>query len=105
MADYSARRDVMIAKKGEEFARKKDAAHRKIEEEKAKRRKALLQAKEEERKRAEEAERIKREQEEEEQRLEAGMCLNLSFRTTFTDTKRICRALGRRRASTRRSRG
>ncbi|PBK70465.1 hypothetical protein ARMSODRAFT_955964 [Armillaria solidipes] len=71
MADYSVRRDVMIAKKGEEFARKKDAAHRKIEEEKAKRRKAFLQAKEEERKRAEEAERIKREEEEEERRLEA----------------------------------
>lgn len=79
MGDYQARRAVIIAKKGEEFAKRKDAAQRKIEDEKTKRRKAILQAREEEKRRLEEEARIRREKEAEEQRLEAGMCLDSIF--------------------------
>ncbi|KAL0066270.1 eukaryotic translation initiation factor 3 subunit A [Marasmius tenuissimus] len=70
VGDYEKRKEVLIAKKGEEFAKKRDTALRKIEEEKAKRRKAVLAAREEERKQREEEERFRREQEEEERRLE-----------------------------------
>ncbi|TFK38522.1 hypothetical protein BDQ12DRAFT_683788 [Crucibulum laeve] len=69
MPDYKTRREVIIAKKGEEFAKKKDAAQRKIEEEKEKRRKAMLKAREEERQRLEKEERARKAREEEERRL------------------------------------
>ncbi|KAJ7243892.1 hypothetical protein B0H12DRAFT_1203682 [Mycena haematopus] len=68
---YEARRAVVIAKRGEEYARKKDAAGRKIEEEKAKRRKAVVAKREEERRAVEEAKRKEQERIEEEQRREA----------------------------------
>ncbi|KAJ7879492.1 hypothetical protein B0H14DRAFT_3434928 [Mycena olivaceomarginata] len=42
LPDYEKRRVVVIAKKGEEYAKRKDAASRKIEREKAKRRKAPI---------------------------------------------------------------
>ncbi|KAJ7112946.1 hypothetical protein C8R44DRAFT_842082 [Mycena epipterygia] len=70
MPDYEARRVVILAKKGEEFAKRKDAASRKIEEEKAKRKKAILAKREEERRAIEEAKRKEQEQLEEERRLE-----------------------------------
>ncbi|KAJ7019631.1 translation initiation factor eIF3a [Mycena alexandri] len=70
MGEYEARRAVVLAKKGEEFAKKKDLASRKIEEEKAKRRKAVLTKREEERRAAEEAKRREQERIEEERRLE-----------------------------------
>ncbi|ESK91832.1 eukaryotic translation initiation factor 3 subunit [Moniliophthora roreri MCA 2997] len=69
--DYLKRKEVLITKKGEEFARKRDAALKKIEEEKAKRRKTVFAQREAERKRIEEEERIHREKEEEERRREA----------------------------------
>ncbi|KAJ6602565.1 hypothetical protein DFH09DRAFT_899571 [Mycena vulgaris] len=67
---YEARRSVVLARKGEEFAKRKDAAARKVEEEKAKRRKAVMAQREEARRAVEEAERREREREEEERRLE-----------------------------------
>ncbi|KAF8346435.1 translation initiation factor eIF3a [Amanita rubescens] len=70
MNDFSARKEVLLAKKGEEFAKRKEAARKKIEEEKEKKRKAVVKAWEEEKHRQEEEERRKREKEEEEQRLE-----------------------------------
>ncbi|KAL5500955.1 TIF32 [Sanghuangporus vaninii] len=70
MDDYKSRKDVYIAKRGEEFAKKRAEATRKIQEEKEKRRQAVLKAREEERKREEEEERILHEKEEEEKRLE-----------------------------------
>ncbi|KAJ6583222.1 hypothetical protein B0H10DRAFT_2097705 [Mycena sp. CBHHK59/15] len=70
LPEYEARRAVVLAKKGEEYAKKKDAAARKIEEEKAKRRKAVFAKHEEERKAADEAARLKREREEAERRKE-----------------------------------
>lgn len=75
MPDYLARKEFMISRKGEEYAKKKDAAQRKIAAEKAKRKEAVLQEREEERKRFEEEEKIAREREEEEQRLEEGKFL------------------------------
>jgi len=74
MGDYLARKQVLIAKRGEEFKKRKDVARRKIEEEKNKRRMAVNQEREEERKREEEEERKRREIEEEQARLEAGTC-------------------------------
>ncbi|KAL0574223.1 eukaryotic translation initiation factor 3 subunit A, partial [Marasmius crinis-equi] len=68
--DWEKRKEVLIARKGEEFARRRDVAVRKIEEEKARRRKAVQAEREEERRREQEEERIRREQEEEERRLE-----------------------------------
>jgi translation initiation factor 3 subunit A len=47
LPDYEKRRVVVIAKKGEEYAKRKDAARRKIEGEKAKRRKAVMAKREE----------------------------------------------------------
>ncbi|KAJ7479854.1 hypothetical protein FB451DRAFT_1556664 [Mycena latifolia] len=67
---YEARRGVVLARKGEEFAKRKDAAARKIEEEKAKRRKTVMAQREAERRAVEEAERRKREAEAEARRLE-----------------------------------
>ncbi|KAJ7104298.1 hypothetical protein B0H15DRAFT_765978 [Mycena belliarum] len=67
---YEARRSIVIARKGEEFAKNKDAAKKKIEEEKAKRRKAVLAQREEARRAVEEADRREREREAEARRLE-----------------------------------
>jgi translation initiation factor 3 subunit A len=72
MDDYHAHLDVITAQRGEEFAKKREKAFRKIEEEKAKRREAVLKKREEERLRFEEEDRIAREKEEEEIRLEEG---------------------------------
>jgi len=72
MGSYLSRKEAVLARRAEEFAKKKEIAQRKIEEEKAKRRKAVLKQREEEARRIEEEERIKREQEEEAARLEAG---------------------------------
>ncbi|KAG6837565.1 hypothetical protein H0H93_006979 [Arthromyces matolae] len=69
--DYANRRQEIVARKASEFARKKEAAHRKIEEEKAKRRATVLKAREEERQRVEKEERLRREKEEEEARIAA----------------------------------
>ncbi|KAJ6452266.1 hypothetical protein C8R45DRAFT_916283 [Mycena sanguinolenta] len=68
---YEARRAVIIAKKGEEYAKKKDAASRKIEQEKANRKKQILAKREEERRAIEEAKRKEQERLEEEERREA----------------------------------
>ncbi|KAJ7827569.1 hypothetical protein B0H13DRAFT_2290216 [Mycena leptocephala] len=48
MPDYEARRAVVLAKKGEEYAKKNDVSSGKIEEENAKRKKAVLAKHEEE---------------------------------------------------------
>lgn len=69
MGDYQSRRQEIIAKKGEEFARKKEAAKVKIEEEKKKRRNAVAKAREEERRRVEREEKEKAEKEAEERRI------------------------------------
>lgn len=78
---YYTHREVLISKRSEEFAKRKEAAQRKIEEEKTKRRKAILKEREEERRRLEEEERVRREQEEEERRLEEGR--SSAFRVFF----------------------
>ncbi|KAJ7655831.1 translation initiation factor eIF3a [Mycena polygramma] len=70
MPDYEKRRAVVLAKKGEEYAKRKDAAARKIAEEKEKRRKAVLAAREEERRAVEAEKRREQEKIEEERRLE-----------------------------------
>ncbi|KAM6499410.1 translation initiation factor eIF3a [Amanita muscaria] len=67
---YHAHKEALLAKRGEEFAKKEEAARKKIEEEKEKRRKTVLKAWEEGKCRIEEEERIRREKEEEEQRQE-----------------------------------
>ncbi|THU95999.1 hypothetical protein K435DRAFT_778778 [Dendrothele bispora CBS 962.96] len=69
--DYKARKEALLAKKGEDFAKKRSTAQAKIEEEKEKRRKTFLAAQEAERKRLEEEERVLREQEQEARRIEA----------------------------------
>ncbi|KAF8811362.1 hypothetical protein BYT27DRAFT_7134375 [Phlegmacium glaucopus] len=71
LGDYHARKEVIIAKKGEEYAAKKAAAEKKIKEEKEKRLKTVLKAREEERARKEKEEQARREKEQEEARLEA----------------------------------
>ncbi|KIY43202.1 hypothetical protein FISHEDRAFT_53973 [Fistulina hepatica ATCC 64428] len=60
---YNSRRDELVRRRGEEFATKKERAHRKVEEEKAKRRKQILAQREAERLREEEEERQRLEQE------------------------------------------
>ncbi|KAJ7186707.1 hypothetical protein C8R46DRAFT_278235 [Mycena filopes] len=70
LGEYEARRTVVLAKKGEEFAKNKDAAKKKIEEEKTKRRKAILAKREEEKRAVEEAKRKEQERLDEERRLE-----------------------------------
>lgn len=71
VGDWKAYRDEVISRRGEEFAKRKEAAEKKIADEKAKKRATILKQREEERLRLEEEERIRREQEEEErQRLE-----------------------------------
>ena len=72
LGDYRARKEVIIAKKGEEFAAKKAAAEKKIKAEKEKRLGSILKAREEEKARKEEEERLRLEKEAEEARLEAG---------------------------------
>ena len=72
VVDFTQMKEAITARRGEEFAKKKELAQKKMEEEKSKRRMAVLKAREEERQRLEEEERIRREQEEEEVRLEAG---------------------------------
>ncbi|KAI0086809.1 hypothetical protein BDY19DRAFT_958844 [Irpex rosettiformis] len=66
--DWKAYRDVVISRRGEEFGKRKEAAHKKIEEEKSKKRAAVLKQREEERLRLEEEERVRLEKEEEERR-------------------------------------
>jgi translation initiation factor 3 subunit A len=72
--DYHARKEMIIAKKGEEFAAKKAVAGKKINEEKEKRLRAVLKAREEERARKEKEEQLRLQKEAEEARLEAGSC-------------------------------
>ncbi|KAF8151510.1 hypothetical protein B0H34DRAFT_727963 [Crassisporium funariophilum] len=71
LGDYHERRQVIIAKKGEEFAKRKDMAQKKIQEEKEKRLKATLKAREEEQARKEKEEKAKRALQAEEARLDA----------------------------------
>jgi translation initiation factor 3 subunit A len=80
MGDYLSRNDAIIAKRAEEFDKKKEAAQKKIDEEKAKRRRTVLSQREAEAMRIEEEKRIKREQEEEAARLEAGKFIPCLFR-------------------------
>lgn len=72
MDDYLARREAIMGKRGEEFAKRKEQAQKKINDEKTKRRHAVLSAREEERLRREEEESLRREKEEEEARRNAG---------------------------------
>ncbi|KAI0919910.1 hypothetical protein AcV5_001857 [Taiwanofungus camphoratus] len=71
MDDYLARREAIMGKRGEEFAKRKEQAQKKINDEKTKRRHAVLSAREEERLRREEEESLRREKEEEEARRNA----------------------------------
>lgn len=70
--EYQARKEVLLANKGEQFAKLKEAARKKIDEEKEKRRKAVTKAWEEEKHRQEEEERLQQEKEAEERRIEEG---------------------------------
>ncbi|KAI1789859.1 hypothetical protein LXA43DRAFT_947930 [Ganoderma leucocontextum] len=69
--DFNQMKETISAQRGEEFAKKKELAQKKMEDEKANLRVAVLKAREEERQRFEEEERIQQEEEEEEARLEA----------------------------------
>ena len=73
MDDYKTRRDAIIGKRGEEFAKRKAAAEKKINDEKAKRRELIFKQREEDRLHREEEERIRREKEEEQRRIEEGL--------------------------------
>jgi translation initiation factor 3 subunit A len=73
LGDYHARREVLIAKRREEFTAKKAAAAKKIKEEKEKRLKSVLQAREEEKARKDKEEKLRLQKEAEEARLEAGL--------------------------------
>ena len=75
LGDYHARKEVIIAKKGEEFAAKKAVAEKKIREEKEKRTKRILMEREEAEAKAEKEEQARLEREREEARLEAGLCI------------------------------
>ena len=75
LGDYHARKEVIIAKKGEEFAAKKAVAEKKIREEKEKRTKRILMEREEAKAKAEKEEQARLEREREEARLEAGLCI------------------------------
>ncbi|KAF7313200.1 Eukaryotic translation initiation factor 3 subunit A [Mycena kentingensis (nom. inval.)] len=72
LPEYESRRTAIIARRGEDFAKRKDVAARKIEEEKAKRRKMVLAKREEEKRIAEESKKKEEERRAEEQRLEAA---------------------------------
>jgi len=71
MVDFVGRREVLYKKKGDEFAKKQEAAKKKIAEEKEKRRKTIMKQREEERLKREKEEQARREKEAEEARLEA----------------------------------
>jgi hypothetical protein len=80
MTDWKAYRETIINKRGDEFAKRKAAAQKKIDEEKAKKRAAVFKQREEERLRLEEEERIRREQEEEERmRLEGQLIFSIFY--------------------------
>ena len=83
--DYHARKEMIIAKKKEEFAAKKAAAEKKIKEEKEKRLRAVLKAREEEKAKKEKEEQLRLQKEAEEARLEAGLFFYLlhSYRFYF----------------------
>ena len=85
LGDYHTRKEVITAKKGEEFGAKKAAAEKKIKEEKEKRMKAVLKTREEERVKKEKEERARQEKEQEEARLEAGLFLFLIHETIPCD--------------------
>ncbi len=70
LPDFTARREAILAKREEEFARKQRLAQQKIDEEKAKLKAQFIKKKEEERHIREEELRIQREREEEEMRKE-----------------------------------
>jgi len=71
MGDYIARKEVLLRKKDDEYAKSIEAANKKITEEKEKRRQAVMKQKEDERIRMEKEEQAKREKEAEEAREEA----------------------------------
>ena len=85
--DYHARKEVIIAKKQEEFAAKKAVAEKKIKEEKEKRLKAVMKAREEERARKEKEEKIRLQKVAEEARIEAGLCFSISFLGNISDVE------------------
>ena len=70
--DYRSRKDVYISSRGEEYARKKREAEKKIEKAKAERYGAVMKEREERRRKKEEEERKRKEREEEERRCEEG---------------------------------
>jgi len=72
MQDYQQRKEVIVARRGEEYKLKLAESQRRIEEEKEQRRAAHRKAREEKERRRQEDERIRREQEAEEARREAG---------------------------------
>lgn len=75
--DYKTKKDALLSRRGEEFAKRREEARQKAEEEKAKRRKTILKEREDERNRIEEEERLREEAEEEEKRLEEGQCFHV----------------------------
>ena len=75
---YKVHREVLVGKRSEEFAKRKETAQKKIAEEKRKRKETVLKQREEERARLEAEERDRREREEEERRLEEGKDLYIS---------------------------
>ena len=103
--DYQARKEVLLAKKGEQFAKLKEAARKKIDEEKEKRRKAVIKTWEEEKRHQEEEERLQREKEEEERRIEEGLCKQFTLAMSNltrcrTESRRRGRKSGRRGSET-----
>lgn len=92
---YRIHREVLVDKRSEEFAKRKEVAQRKLVEEKAKRRAAVLKEREEERLRLEEEERLAREQEEEERRREEGNSTLISAQLSCMFLTVICRVTRR----------
>ncbi|KAG5641381.1 hypothetical protein DXG03_005363 [Asterophora parasitica] len=71
LGDYNVRRKDIVSKKAAEFAKRQEAAHRKIEEEKTKRQNIVFKARENERQKREEEEKLQKEREEKEVRIAA----------------------------------
>ena len=103
LGDYHARKEVMIAKKGEVFKAKKAASEKKIREEKGKRLRAVLKAREEEKAKKEKEEQLRLQKEAEEARLEAGLFASLFLNFYFYLCGRLAlRTSSRGRTSERR---
>lgn len=98
LGDYTVRKEELLGRRGEEFAKRREVARQKVEEEKSMRREAILKAREDERKRIEEEEHLQREEEDRIHREEEGQCSELSVSLTYTNchSRTSCRGTSNR---------